>query len=434
MRWQKALWHNALAAACLLPLLLYHDMYEEAIAMIYLDNAATTKLSPEVLAAMMPYLEDEYGNAGAMYGPGRSAADAVEKARGQVAMLFGCAPDQVVFTSGGSESNSMVFQGLRHRLTECGKQHLIVSAIEHDSVLRSAETLTRDGFSITYLQPGPDGCISPKDVEAAIRADTGLVSVMFVNNETGAVNDVGEIGRICRQNDVLFHTDCVQAAGQYLLSVRKNDADFASISAHKFHGPKGVGALYLRERSISPLVSGGHAQEFSLRGGTENVPGIVGLGVAAAIAAADMHDDLIKVSTLKQKFYAELVSAFRGMRLDENGLHVNGRPVIDPGKTLNLRFDGIDAQTLLLMLDAKSICISTGSACRSQEIEPSHVLTAMGLSDAEARSAVRFSFSKYNTADEMKEAARNVAACVGVLWHSECHRWNEDHKEVDENA
>ena len=263
--------------------------------MIYLDSAATTKIAPEVLAAMMPYLTDEYGNAGTLYGLGRSAAEAVQKAREQVATLFGCTPDHVVFTSGGSESNNTVFKGLRHKLTEQGKKHLIVSAIEHDSVLRAAESLTKDGFYITYIKPSSDGRISPKAVEAAIQEDTGLVSVMFTNNETGVTNDINEIGRTCRQNEVLLHTDCVQAAGQYPLSVYKNDVDFASISSHKIHGPKGVGALYIREPSIIPLVCGGSEQEFGLRGGTENVAGIVGLGAAAEIAVVNMQEDIIVV-------------------------------------------------------------------------------------------------------------------------------------------
>lgn len=382
--------------------------------MIYLDSAATTKIAPEVLSAMMPYLTDEYGNAGTLYSLGRSAAEAVQKAREQVATLFGCTPDHVVFTSGGSESNNTVFKGLRHKLTEQGKKHLIVSAIEHDSVLRAAEALTKDGFYITYIKPSSDGRISPKAVEAAIQEDTGLVSVMFTNNETGVTNDINEIGRICRQNEVLFHTDCVQAAGQYPLSVYKNDVDFASISSHKIHGPKGVGALYIREPSIMPLVCGGSEQEFGLRGGTENVAGIVGLGAAAEIAVVNMQEDIIMVSMAKQKFYMELLHELNEFGVGDT-LHVNGGSAIDPGKAINLRFDGVDAQTLLLMLDSKGVCISAGSACRSHESEPSNVLTAMGLTAEEARSSVRVSFSKYNTVDEAEKAARDMASCVCAL-------------------
>ncbi len=382
--------------------------------MIYLDNAATTRIAPEVLEAMMPYLTTEYGNAGTLYSFGRSAADAIQKARAQVATLFGCTPDHVIFTSGGSEGNNTVFKGLRHKFAEQGKKHLIVSAIEHDSVLRAAESLTKDGFYITYIKPGSDGRISPKAVEAAIHEDTGLVSVMFVNNETGAVNDINEIGRICRQHEVMFHTDCVQAAGQYELSVHKNDVDFATVSSHKIHGPKGVGALYARDKEFLPLVCGGAEQEFGLRGGTENVPGIVGFGAATNIAVEEMHDDLISVSMLKQRFYMALLDAFRRLDLPTDCIHVNGHPVIEPGKTLNLRLDGVDAQTLLLMLDANGVCVSAGSACRSHEAEPSHVLTAMGLTPNEARSSVRVSFSKYNTTDEVVCAAQSFASCVAT--------------------
>lgn len=383
--------------------------------MIYLDNAATTQVAPEVLDAMMPYLTSEYGNAGTLYSFGRSAADAIQKARAQVATLFGCTPDHVLFTSGGSESNNTVFKGLRHKLTEQGKKHLVISATEHDSVLKAAESLTKDGFYITYIKPGSDGCISTKAVEAAIHEDTGLVSVMFVNNETGVVNDINEIGRICRQHEVMFHTDCVQAAGQYELSVHKNDVDFASVSSHKIHGPKGVGALYVREKDFLPLVCGGAEQEFGLRGGTENVPGIVGFGTATNIAVENMHDDLISVSMLKQRFYMALLENFSRLDLPTDCIHVNGHPVIEPGKTLNLRFDCVDAQTLLLMLDASGVCVSAGSACRSHEAEPSHVLMAMGLTADEARGSIRISFSKYNTADEVESAAKSVASCVYSL-------------------
>lgn len=383
--------------------------------MIYLDNAATTKIAPEVLEAMMPYLTDEYGNAGTLYGLGRSAANAMQKAREQVATLFGCTSDHVVFTSGGSESNSTVFSGLRHSLLEQGKKHLVVSAIEHDSVLRAAEALTKDGFYITYVKPSSDGRIPPKAVEAAIQEDTGLVSVMYVNNETGVTNDINEIGCICRWNDVLFHTDCVQAAGQHPLEVRKNDVDFASVSSHKIHGPKGVGALYIREPNLMPLICGGSEQEYGMRGGTENVPGIVGFGKAAEIAVAGMHDDLIAVSMVKQSFYAELLRWLNDMGLD-GVLHINGGSVVDPGKTINLRIDGVDAQTLLLTLDSMEVCISAGSACRSHEAEPSHVLMAMGLTEAEARNSIRVSFSRYNTIKEAEGAAKIVASCASTLY------------------
>ena len=383
--------------------------------MIYLDNAATTKIAPEVLDAMMPYLTDEYGNAGTLYGLGRSAAAAIKKAREQVATLFGCTPDHVIFTSGGSESNNTVFKGLRHQLKESGKTHLVVSAIEHDSVLRAAEMLTKDGFYITYVKPNREGVIEAQDIERAIQEDTGLVSVMYVNNETGAVNNIRAIGQICRVHSVLFHTDCVQAAGQFQVDINKDCVDFVSVSSHKLHGPKGVGALYVRETDIFPLICGGNEQEFGLRGGTENVPGIIGFGRACEAATGNLRENTIEVSVLKQKFYAQLIAALNECGIGRECVHVNGRPVIESGKVLNLRFDGVDAETLLLMLDTKGVCVAAGSACSSHEAKPSHVLTAMGLSRDEARSAIRFSFSKYNTTEEIESAAQITASCIFAL-------------------
>lgn len=385
------------------------------VPMIYLDNAATTRVAPEVLDAMMPYLTEEYGNAGTLYSLGRNAAAAIKKAREQAAGLFGCKPDHVIFTSGGSESNNTVFKGLRQRLLKNGKRHLVVSAIEHDSVLRAAESLTKDGFYITYVEPDNNGVIHPDKVEKAIQEDTGLVSVMYVNNETGAVNDIHAIGQICRARSVLFYTDCVQAAGQFSLGVESDCVDFASVSSHKIHGPKGVGALYARSTDILPLVCGGNEQEFVLRGGTENVPGVVGFGVACEIVSENLRENMIHISVLKQKFYTGLIRALSEFGVERNCVHINGRPVIENGKVLNLRFDGVDAETLLLMLDTKGVCVAAGSACSSHEAKPSHVLTAMGLSREEARNAIRFSFSKYNTINEMESAAQITASCVFAL-------------------
>lgn len=383
--------------------------------MIYLDNAATTKVAPEVLEAMMPYLTDEYGNAGSTYMFGRTAKTAIQKARAQVAKLFNCSPDNVIFTSGGSESNNMVFQGLRHKLMEAGKKHLVVSAIEHDSVLKAAEMLTKDGFYITYVAPDKDGYIRPRVVSEAITEETGLVSVMYVNNEIGTVNDIKELGTICRQKNVLFHTDCVQAAGQYAIDVNECCIDFASISSHKIHGVKGIGALYVRNPDIQPLICGGSEQEHGLRGGTENVSGIVGFGKAAELTLEHLRVDMIEASVLKQQFYMRLHDTFKEAGGDIDTIHVNGHPIVEPGKILNIRIDSVDAETLLLMLDARDICISAGSACRSHEANPSHVLKAMGLTDDESRSSIRISFSRYNTEDEVFEAAEKIALCARAL-------------------
>jgi len=364
---------------------------------------------------MMPYLTEEYGNAGTLYSLGRRAASAIMTARDTTAALLGAACEQIIFTSGGSESNNTVFKGLRHRLLDQGKTHLVVSAIEHDSVLKAAQSLIKDGFDITYVQPDAGGCIHARAVEEAMRPDTGLVSVMFVNNETGVVNDIESIGMICRRSSVLFHSDCVQAAGQYDIDVDKFQLDFASVSSHKIHGPKGVGALYVRDKSLASLICGGAEQEFGLRGGTENVAGIVGFGRACEMAKQNLREDMIQVSALKQLFYSFLLEALKQHGIQRGCVHVNGMPVVSPGKTLNIRVDCVDGETLLLMLDAKGVCVSAGSACRSREAEPSHVLTAMGLSSEEARSSVRISLSKYNTSKDIIEAAGIFASSIAAL-------------------
>ena len=353
--------------------------------MIYLDNAATTQMDERVLDAMMPYLTTEYGNAGTLYKFGRAANEAVQKARAQVAALINAEPEQVIFTSGGSEANNLVFHGLKDYLKSVGKTHILVSAVEHDSVLRAAESLIKDGFHIEYIPVSNECRVSPAAIENALRADTGLVSVMFANNETGAINPIEDIGTICMKRGILFHTDCVQAAGCYPIDVVKIGCDFLSVSSHKIHGCKGIGALYARDKSkLTPIVYGGSEQEFGLRGGTENVAGIVGFGRACEISSKSLHEDTVWVSTLKQRFFMALNEALKDTG-DEGCVHVNGMSILTPGKTINLRMDGVDGETLLLMLDGKGVCVSAGSACRSHEAEPSHVLSAMGLSKDEAR-------------------------------------------------
>lgn len=383
--------------------------------MIYLDNAATTQMDERVLEAMMPYLTTEYGNAGTLYKFGRAANEAVQKARAQVAALINAEPEQIIFTSGGSEANNLVFQGLKDYLKSVGKTHILVSAVEHDSVLRAAESLIKDGFDVEYIPVSNECRVSPAVIENALRADTGLVSVMFANNETGAINPIEDIGTICMKRGILFHTDCVQAAGCYPIDVVKIGCDFLSVSSHKIHGCKGVGALYAKDKSkLAPIVYGGSEQEFGLRGGTENVAGIVGFGKACEISSKSLHEDTVWVSTLKQRFFMALNEALKDTG-DEGCVHVNGMSILTPGKTINLRMDGVDGETLLLMLDGKGVCVSAGSACRSHEAEPSHVLSAMGLSKDEARASIRISFSKKNTADEAVRAAQILAGCISTL-------------------
>ena len=385
--------------------------------MIYLDNAATTRIDPQVLEAMMPYLTGQYGNPGTLYKLGMQARKAVENARKQVADFIGAKPEQIIFTSGGTEANNLVFLGTADYLKDIGKPGIIASRYEHDSVIRSAYRLNvRHGFGVTYFYPDHEGHVNPSEVESKGFGDTGLISVMYVNNETGSENDIQEIANVCKKKGVLFHTDCVQAAGCYPIDVVEIGCDFLSISSHKIHGPKGVGALYVKDPTIlSPLIVGGKSQEFGLRGGTENVAGIVGFGKACELAKQNLHTTQNHCSILKQLFYNHLIEDMANIGLPPDIVHINGEQIIKHGKTLNLRFDGVDAETLLLMLSTKGVCVSAGSACTSHESQPSHVLTAMGLSPDEARSSVRISFSKMNTQEEVRDAANIFAACLKVL-------------------
>lgn len=386
--------------------------------MIYLDNASTTKIDQRVLEAMMPYLTDEYGNAGTLYSLGRNAKAAIEHARAQAAEFIGAEPEQIVFTSGGTEANNMVFLSLLGFLKESEKTHVITASNEHVSVLDSVRNLCiKHDFGATYLKTDERGCIYPGAVKSALhqRPDAGLVSIMYMNNETGSENPVADIGEVCREYGVLFHTDCVQAAGCCKLDVNRINCDFLSISSHKIHGPKGVGALYIRNKEIcEPVIIGGSVQEFGLRGGTENVAGIAGFGSACEIMSHELHEADIHTSTLKQLFYGTLHESLSADGIGDI-LHINGAPVVCHGKTLNIRFDNVDGETLLLMLDSMGVCVSAGSACHSHESKPSHVLLSLGASPEDARNSIRVSFSKMNTRDEAEKAAVIMADCVKKL-------------------
>ena len=394
--------------------------------MIYLDNSATTPIHPEVLKAMMPYLKGGYGNAGAVYRIGRESAKAIQKAREQVAQLFNASADQIVFTSGGSEGNNMVFSyGMRCMLEERGKKHVVISQIEHDSIYEAATHMfkpsgkadIKDDFYTQIIQTKSDGTVDVKHLEALLDEDEsiGLVSVMYVNNETGAVNPINHIGEICRERGIMFHTDCVQAAGCHAIDTNTIGCDFATISGHKIHAPKGIGAIYIKDKTLDrSLIYGGANQEFGLRGGTENVAGIVGLGKACDLICSDFGTQRVTISLLKRLFYGNMISYLKEANLEDK-IHVNGASVGDVGKTLNLRVENIDSETLLLMLDAKGVCISAGSACHSHKSEPSRVLPAMGLSDDEARDSVRISFSSTNTPAEVEEAASIFSSCIEAL-------------------
>lgn len=388
--------------------------------MIYLDNAATTKMYPEVLKTMLPYMKEQYGNAGTLYTLGREAGEAIDKARHQVACLLKCSPENIIFTSGGTESNNAVIFGLRRYLIEQEKTQIISSKVEHDSIIHALYALSQENkmlikpvFDVHLLGVNRECRVEIEDLEKSISDKTGLVSIMFVNNETGAQNPVEEIGELCKQNGVLFHTDCVQAAGLQDIDVGKINCDFMSISSHKIHGPKGIGALYIRDKNVlNPIIHGGASQEFGLRGGTENVANIVGFGKACEMAQDNLKFNQVLIDNIVSKFIDAIYYYAEEADLSEN---IRFNLVENQTKTLNMLIKNCDAQTLVLMLDNFGVCVSAGSACRSSLNEPSRVLTAMGLSDDEARSTIRISFSTLNTQVEVVDAAREIITCAKQL-------------------
>lgn len=372
--------------------------------MIYLDNAATTKVASEVIGCMIPYLTEYYGNPGSIHSEGRRAMDAINLARAQVAGPIWAEPDNIIFTSCGSESNTMAIVGLAKYLKWIGKTHIITTQVEHHSVLNAVKSLFYSGFDATFLPVDENGALNIEDVERAIRPDTGLVSVMMVNNETGNMYNIREIGEVCKKHGVLFHTDCVQSYCCTEIYVNECNIDFLSASGHKIHAPKGVGILYARNKELlSPVIFGG-SQEYELRGGTHNVPYIVGMGCAANMS----YEDFL----FNQKDYGEKIERFKNNIIGKiGGVHINGTPHQN-SKTINFRFDGIDGETLLLLLDNKGVAVSAGSACSAHYAEPSHVLSALGLTPDEARSSIRISVSKYTTNEEIDIASEAIIDSV----------------------
>lgn len=387
--------------------------------MIYLDNAATTQISPGVLEAVTNAMREDYGNPGTLYDLGKRAKELVSYARKQVADCIGAREDQIVFTSGGSESNATVIFGVADWMKENEKDTVVVSAIEHESVLKSAKAMCmKHGFHLHILSVDSSGHINPAELQAVLNAKSvGLVSIMYVNNEIGAVqHDMNKIAELCHENGALFHTDCVQALGSDHIDVAEMQCDFLSMSAHKVHGPKGVGGLYVSDLAkhlgaINPLVYGGNNQEFGLRGGTENVSGIVGFGEACS--EVDDSDAMFNrmVYNLLYPFVDSLKRA-----ANENGISdrlvVNG--AFDTWKIVRVTIRGVDNEMLAMLLNKRGICVGIGSACNSRSVEPSHVLKAIGMSNDDAMSTIRVSFSKYNTPDEAETAAREIVSC-GVL-------------------
>ena len=374
---------------------------------IYLDYAATAPVLPEVLDAMLPFFMSQFGNPSGVHAFGRETRKAVEQARRRTADLLGADSREIVFTSGGSESNNLAIKGAAYSLRTKGN-HIVTSKIEHPSVLNTCRWLEKQGFRVTYLPVDSCGTVSPEDVREAICPDTVLVSIMTANNEIGTVQHVSEVGKICRDKGVVFHSDAVQAAGMLKTDVRAMNVDLLSLSAHKFHGPKGTGALYVRKGTKLEAVIHGGEQERGLRAGTENVPGIVGLGKAAEIAGSEMKKNTAQIRELRdlliQRIQEKVPDAF-----------LNGHPVNRLPNNCHFSFSGIESEALLLRLDLAGISVSGGSACTSGSMEPSHVLQAIGLKDEMLRSGIRMTLGKETTREEIERTAQILPEIVADL-------------------
>ena len=374
---------------------------------IYLDHAATTPVSEPVLEAMIPFFKNCWGNASSVYGTGREARKAVEKARRQVAQAIGAEPREILFTGCGSESDNLAIKGTAFALKEKGR-HIITTAIEHPAVLNTCRWLEKQGFEVTYISPDKTGLIDPQLIRQAIRNDTILISMMAANNEIGTIEPVAEVGAIAREQGICFHTDAVQAAGAVPINVNEWNADMLSISAHKFHGPKGTGALYVRHGThIDSLIHGGE-QERGLRAGTENVPGIVGLGEAIEIASRDLSRNAARTAFLRDRLIDRILAEIPGTRL--NGAREGRLP-----NNCNISFKRIDGEALLLRLDLAGIAASSGSACTAGSQEISHVLKAIGLTDQEAKGSLRLTTGTGNTEEEIDETVTAVHEIVNDL-------------------
>src|SRR5437762_5360827 len=384
---------------------------------IYLDNNATTPLDPAVIEEMLPFLTKYYGNPSSGYAFAARARKAVHLARERLSALLGCAPSEIVFTSGGTESNNAVIHSaLAYSAigaAEAGQfephgKHIVTSAVEHSAVLRPCQDLEKHGSAVTFLGVDRDGNLDLAQLEAAIRPETALVSMMWANNETGVLFPVQKIAEICRRKGVLFHTDAVQAVGKIPIRLRETAINFLSLSAHKFHGPKGVGALYVNERTrFGPLIAGG-GQENGRRGGTENVAGIVGLGKAAELALKYLAEGKGSVHSMRDRFEKAILESV-------SGASVNGTGALRIPNTSSLSFEGIESSNALLLLDRHGICCSAGSACRTGSQEASHVLRAMNPNGDGARRSLRFSFGRFNSEAEIDRAIEIVPKVIEKL-------------------
>ena len=374
---------------------------------VYADNAATTSVSKTALDAMLPYLTENYGNPSSLYSFAQKATEAVAQARATVAACLNAEPREIYFTSGGSEADNQAIISAAKAGARKGKKHLISTKFEHHAVLHTLKKLEKEGYEVTLLDVHEDGVVRLEDVAAAIREDTALVTIMFANNEIGTVQPIKEIGALCREKGIPFHTDAVQAAGHMPIDVKEMNIDMLSISGHKFHAPKGVGALYCRKNiPLFNLIEGG-GQERGKRAGTENVAGIVAMAAALKESVDNMEEDSKKMIAMRDKLFAELSKIPHSKINGSLEHHVPG--------TVNMCFEGIEGESLLLMLDAKGICASSGSACTSGSLDPSHVLLSLGLPHEVAHGSLRLSIGEYNTMEEIDHICQVVPQVVEYL-------------------
>lgn len=372
--------------------------------LIYVDNSATTPISKEVLDAMMPWLTEGYGNASSIYSKGREAGWALKGAREQIASILGAQTNEIYFTSGGSESDNWAIKGAAATMAKRGKKHIITSAFEHHAVLHSCAALEKQGFEVTYVPVHENGIVRVEDIEAAIRPDTGLVTIMYANNEIGTVQPIKEIGALCRKHKIWFHTDAVQAFGHVPINVEEQNIDMLSVSGHKIHAQKGVGLLYVKRGVVLPNLIDGGAQERGKRAGTENIAGIVGLAKAMEIASQNIEERGERTKVLRDKLIDNI------LKIDRTRLNGDREQRL-PGN-VNISIEGIEGESLLLSLDMYGICASSGSACTSGSLDPSHVLLAIGLCHEVAHGSLRISLSDENT---MEDVDRILEVLPGIV-------------------
>lgn len=374
---------------------------------VYADNAATTQMSENVLKAMMPLLTDIYGNPSSLHSIGQVAKEYLENARETVADCIGADPKEIYFTSGGSEADNQAIRSAAYIGARKGKKHIISSKFEHHAVLHTLDALKKEGFTVTLLDVYSNGVVKPEDVENAITDETCLVTIMTANNEIGTIQPIAEIGNICKEKGVLFHTDAVQAVGHIPVNVKDMNVDMLSVSAHKFHGPKGVGFLYARKGILLTNIIYGGAQERSKRAGTENMASIVGMATAIKEATDHLEENAAKVTAMRNR----LIDGLKGIERSR----INGDLEHHLPGTLNMCFEGIEGESLLLLLDAKGICASSGSACTSGSLDPSHVLLSIGVPVEIAHGSLRLSISEYNTMEQMDHIVESVPGVVDYL-------------------